>query len=68
VVVGAHRDEIGTKLADLIDRIRSRYTLGYSPSVQKSDGTLCKIEVKLSRGAIAREGAVEIRARRGYKR
>jgi VWFA-related protein len=68
VVVGAHRDEISAKLADLIDRIRGRYTIGYRPSAQKPDGTLCKIEVKLSREAIAREGAVEIRARRGYKR
>ncbi len=68
VVTSAHRDEISTKLADLIDRIRGRYTIGYRPLAQKAEGTLCKIEVKLSREATAREGAVEIRARRGYKR
>jgi VWFA-related protein len=68
VVVAARRDEISTKLAGLIDRIRGRYTIGYRPPAQKPEGTLCKIDVKLSRVAIAREGAVEIRARRGYKR
>jgi VWFA-related protein len=68
ISIGAHRDEISAKLAGLIDRIRSRYTIGYRPSVQKPDGTLCKIDVKLSKAAIAREGAVEVRARRGYKR
>jgi VWFA-related protein len=68
VSMGAHRDEISTKLAGLIDRLRSRYTIGYRPSVQKPDGTLCKIDVKLSKAAIAHEGNLEVRARRGYKR
>jgi VWFA-related protein len=68
ISIGAHRDEISAKLAGLIDRIRSRYTIGYRPSVQKPDGTLCKIDVKLSKAAIAREGAMDVRARKGYKR
>jgi VWFA-related protein len=72
VVVGARREEISTKLADLIDRIRGRYTVGYRPAAQKPEGTLCKIQVKLSREALARigakENAVDVRARRGYTR
>ena len=68
IVIGAHRDEISSKLADLIDRLRSRYTIGYRPMEEKPTGTLCKIEVKLTKAALKREGAVDIRARRGYKR
>lgn len=68
IVIGARREEISARLADLIDRLRSRYTLGYRPLEQKPEGSLCKIEVKLTREALAREGQVAIRARRGYKR
>jgi len=76
IVVGATRREMADKLADLIDRIRSRYTLGYAPAQSKPEGELCKIEVKLTRDAIARlkeengvrPGDIVIRARRGYQR
>lgn len=68
VVIGANRNEISEKLAGLIDRIRSRYTIGYRPAAQKPDGTLCKIEVKLTREASKRLGDVDIRARRAYQR
>jgi len=66
--VSAGRDDVSVKLAALIDLVRSRYTIGYRPLVKKPDGTLCKIEVKLSRAAIKRVGDVEVRARRSYTR
>ena len=68
VVLGAKREEISAKLADLIDRLRSRYTIGYRPSSPKPEGTLCKIDVRLTAEALKREGTADIRARRGYKR
>jgi len=68
VSAGVGRDDVNRNLTDLIDRVRSRYTIGYSPSIRKPEGAICRIEVKLSRDAIRREGAVEIRARTSYKR
>jgi VWFA-related protein len=65
--IGANRAEISTKLADLIDRIRSRYTLGYRPAESKPKGTLSRIDVQVTRAALVREGPVTVRARRGYK-
>jgi VWFA-related protein len=67
VSINANRDEIGTKLEDLIDRIRSRYTVGYRPAEQKPAGTISKIEVGLSSAASAREGEMEVHARQAYK-
>jgi hypothetical protein len=66
--LNAGRDDVSAKLADLIDRIRSRYTIGYRPLVTKAEGVVCKIDVRLSRAALHREGSVEIRARRSYRR
>src|SRR5579864_7752302 len=68
IVIGARREEIASKLGELIDRLRSRYTIAYRPQGQKPEGRLCKIDVKLTRAALKREGPVDIRARRGYKR
>ena len=72
LVIGARREEVADKLADLIDRIRSRYTLGYTPAQTKPEGELYKIDVKLTPEAIRKlgikTGDIAIRARRGYQR
>jgi VWFA-related protein len=72
LVIGARRQEVADKLADLIDRIRSRYTVGYSPAQSEPDGTICKIDVKLTPEAIRKLGLkardVTIRARKSYQR
>jgi len=53
-------------LGELIDRLYSRYSLGYIPSNMKRDGKFRKIEVRVSPEVERREGGVIIRARKGY--
>jgi hypothetical protein len=67
VSIKANREEIGTELEGLIDRIRSRYTIGYRPAENKPAGTLSKIEVRLTPAASAREGETDVHARQAYK-
>lgn len=68
LVLKSSKSEVATKLAELIDRVRSRYSLAYKPSAEQPAGKFCTIEVKLSGPAAAREGQVLVRARRGYYR
>jgi hypothetical protein len=68
LVLKSSKEEVATKLAKLIDRVRSRYSLAYKPSAEQPAGKFCRIEVKLSHGAAAREGQVLIGTRRGYNR
>jgi VWFA-related protein len=68
LVLKSSKSEVATKLAELIDRVRSRYSLAYKPSAEQPAGRFCRIEVKLSRPAADREGQVLVRARRGYYR
>jgi VWFA-related protein len=68
LVLKSSKSEVATKLAELIDRVRSRYSLAYKPSTEQPAGKFCRTEVKLASPAAAREGQVLIRARRGYYR
>jgi hypothetical protein len=62
------KDEIGTKLAQLIDDIRSRYTLGYYPSVKHPKGTFCEIKLQIRAETQKREGRLLVRTKQGYYR
>ena len=46
-VMKSSKDEVSTKLAQLIDEIRSRYTLGYYPSVKQPKGKFCEIKLQI---------------------
>jgi VWFA-related protein len=59
-------EDVVTRLEELIDRLYSRYSLGYIPSNMKRDGKFRKIEVRVSPEVERREGGVIIRARKGY--
>jgi hypothetical protein len=67
-VMKSSKDEVGTKLAQLIDEIRSRYTLGYYPSVKKSKGTFCEIKLQIRAETQKREGRLIARTKQGYYR
>jgi VWFA-related protein len=60
------KDDVTVKLARLIERLRSRYSLGYTPLNEKRDGRFRNIKVKLLAAAERREGEVTIIARKGY--
>lgn len=59
---------VDERLGELIDDLRSRYTVGYRPTDEKPAGTFCKVQVSLAPGStlISREWKVLTRA--GYYR
>jgi VWFA-related protein len=67
-VMKSSKDEIGTKLAQLIEEIRSRYTLGYYPSVKQPKGKFCEIKLRIRAETQKREGRMLVRTRQGYYR
>jgi hypothetical protein len=62
---GKHPDE---RLAQLIDELRARYTIGYRPSEPKPAGTFRKIRVELSPSGTLRPKEWTVLARQGYYR
>jgi VWFA-related protein len=73
VVLSPSSKEVTTRMADLLDRLRNRYTLGYSPSNSQPAGKFCSIQLKLSPDLYAREpelrpARVVVRTKRGYYR
>ncbi len=58
--------EVGARLAELIDQLRGRYTLGYRPSSSEPAGSYCKVSVTLTSAAQKRDSVV--RTERGYYR
>jgi VWFA-related protein len=67
-VMKSSKDEVSTKLAQLIDEIRSRYTLGYYPSVKQPKGKFCEIKLQIKAETQKREGRLIIRTKQGYYR
>jgi VWFA-related protein len=65
-VMKAKRDEIASKLVELIGHLRTRYTLGYTPVNSNLDGKFRKLELKVRPEVEAREGKVVVNTRRGY--
>jgi VWFA-related protein len=59
---------VDERLAELIDDLRSRYTLGYRPSQVKPAGMFCKLRVALAPGASMRAKEWNVLARAGYYR
>jgi hypothetical protein len=60
------KEAVAAKLADLIDQIRTRYSLGYRPSVEQPPGKFCEIRLKVAPEVEKREGQLVVRAKRGY--
>jgi VWFA-related protein len=67
-VMRASAKEVSSKLAELIDHIRTRYSLGYRPSVEQSPGKFCKIKLVVASGVAPREGKLLVKTRAGYFR
>jgi len=56
------------RLAEIIDTLRSRYTIGYSPTDHKPAGTFCRVKVELTPSAPLRPEDLRVLARAGYYR
>jgi VWFA-related protein len=67
-VMKSSKDEVSAKLAQLIDEIRTRYTIGYYPSVKQPKGKFCEIKIQIRAEAQKREGRLLVRTKKGYYR
>ncbi len=59
---------VDQRLAEVIDSLRSRYTIGYRPAQDKPPGTFCRVNVALAPGAPLRPQEWRVLARTGYYR
>jgi VWFA-related protein len=67
-VMKCNKENVSAKLAQLIDEIRTRYTVGYYPSVKQPKGKFCEIKVQITTEAQKREGRMLVRTKKGYYR
>lgn len=61
-------ENVQERLAQIIDSIRTRYTIGYRPSQVKPPGTFCRVNVALASGAPLRPQEWSLLTREGYYR
>lgn len=57
---------VNQRLADLIGHLRTRYSIGYSPTNATRDGKFRKISLSLSSDTTKREGDILVKTRQGY--
>jgi VWFA-related protein len=67
-VVESSGKKLHKQLADLIDEIRLRYSLGYRPSSRKPEGKYCAIRVKLAPELKKSQKDLVVEAKSGYYR
>jgi VWFA-related protein len=70
-VLDTSKKEVADRLAQLVDQIRLRYTLGYKPSTAKPEGTFCKVQLQLDPAALKARPelrTLRVRTRQGYYR
>ena len=60
--------KVSSRLADLIDQIRTRYALGYHPAGTQASGKFHEIRLQLWPEIEKREGRLIVRTRHGYYR
>jgi VWFA-related protein len=65
---GLRGGNVEERLAETIDGLRSRYTIGYRPTGSKPAGTFCFIRVALPPGAQLRPQEWKVVVRQGYYR
>jgi VWFA-related protein len=68
IVVGSSKKDVSVKLAQLIDAIRARYTLGYAPTSRAPAGAFCRIKVRVARQIAKQDGKLIVHATQGYYR
>jgi VWFA-related protein len=67
-VVGSSSKKLPAKLAQLIDDLRMRYSLGYHPSAARPQGKFCTIKVKLAPELTKTHKGLLVEAKQGYYR
>ena len=59
---------LSSNLARMIDEIRTRYTIGYYPSVKQPKGKFCEIKLQIKPETEKRAGPMLVRTKQGYFR
>lgn len=67
-VMKSNKKDVSAKLAELIDQIRTRYTLGYYPSTRAAAGKFCQLKVQIEPGTSKKLGPLIVRTKAGYYR
>ncbi len=57
---------VNQRLADLISHLRTRYSIGYSPTNATRDGKFRKVNLSLTGETTKREGEILVKTRQGY--
>ena len=66
-IASASKDEINARLGEMLDHLRSRYSIGYSPTNQNYNGKFRRIRLGLSADTKRRLGGeLAVSARQGY--
>lgn len=65
-MIKASKTEVNSRLALLIEHLRTRYSLGFTPPREKTDGNFHRITLSLRPETRKRLGDVVIRTRQGY--
>lgn len=65
-VMQAETRDVNQKLAQLIEHLRTRYSIGYTPTNTALNGRFRRISLRLSDEAQRREGAMLVKTRQGY--
>ncbi len=68
LVMKSSKEEVAAKLAESIDQIRMRYSLGYRPSSDQPPGKFCEIKLRVSPEVEKREGQSVVKTKRGHYR
>jgi hypothetical protein len=66
--IGLGGKRVEERLGELIDDLRSRYTIGYRPMEEKPAGTFCNIRVSLAPDIALRPRDWKVLVRAGYYR
>lgn len=67
-VMKSSKEEVSAKLAQLIDEIRTRYTIGYYPSTTQPKDKFCTIKIQIRKEAEKHTGRLLVRTKQGYYR
>ena len=65
-VLGADREEVDMRLAEMFTRLRTRYTLGYRPPENNEEGNFRRVKVQLTPAVMKTNKQLVVRARSGY--
>lgn len=65
-VMAADARDVNQKLAEMINHLRIRYSIGYTPTAASVDGHFRRIKLTIADEVQKREGQIVIKTRQGY--